>query len=109
MGMSDRRVVAPAAANAVPEPDPGLALGIAALRRGEVELFLHLLEPHANPLLVEVPDVAMERDVGLAKVLDLGVDLGELVGRLAECLVRLLEALVEAVDPLDRKSTRLNS
>lgn len=48
------------AANPVAKPDPSLTFGIPALRRGEIKLFLNLLQPNTDALLVEVPHVPVQ-------------------------------------------------
>ena len=53
-------VVAPAAAHTIAEPDPRFPLGVTTLGRCQIQLFLHLLQPNADTLLMQVPDVAVE-------------------------------------------------
>ncbi len=74
--------------------------GVAALGGRRVELFLHLFEPDPNPLLMEVPDVAMERGVGLSQFLEVRIQIGNAIGDIAVELACFFHALVESLDPL---------
>lgn len=75
-------------------------LRVTPLGGGGVELFLYLLEPNPDALLVEIPDVAMERGVGLSQLIEVRVQVRDTIGDVAVQLARFVQSLVESFDPL---------
>ena len=78
----------------------GVRFGIAALRGGDVQFLLNLFETDPNSLLMEVPDVPVQRCIDLSQFLELTVEIGDPICQFPMRFIGFIETLIEAFGAL---------